>query len=71
MTTTVAGPPGTAPTHHDPGRKESRPRRTWAPYLFVSPFYLLYVLFMLIPVGVSVWLSLTEWVGLGAPRLGG
>ncbi|MGW6546725.1 carbohydrate ABC transporter permease [Streptomyces massasporeus] len=68
MTTTVAGPPGTARTHHDPGRMESRPRRTWAPYLFISPFYLLYALFMLVPVGVSVWLSLTEWVGLGTPR---
>lgn len=50
------------------GDSAQRPRRTWAPYLFISPFYLLYVLFMLVPIGVSLWLSLTEWVGLGTPR---
>lgn len=68
MTTTVAGPPGTTrePTGQD--RAARRPGRTWAPYLFVSPFYVLYVLFMLVPVGASLWLSLTEWVGLGTPR---
>ncbi|MFI0776589.1 carbohydrate ABC transporter permease [Streptomyces sp. NPDC021212] len=39
-----------------------------APYLFIAPFYLLYVLFMLVPIGVALWLSLCEWVGLGAPH---
>ncbi|CAM5247869.1 Multiple sugar transport system permease protein/lactose/L-arabinose transport system permease protein/cellobiose transport system permease protein OS=Streptomyces violarus OX=67380 GN=FHS41_001698 PE=3 SV=1 [Streptomyces violarus] len=68
MTTTVAGPPGTARTHDAPGREKHGPHTSWAPYLFISPFYLLYVLFMLIPVGASVWLSLTEWVGLGTPH---
>ncbi|WP_421107776.1 carbohydrate ABC transporter permease [Streptomyces sp. NEAU-S77] len=38
------------------------------PYLFIAPFYLLYVLFMLVPIGVALWLSLCEWVGLGAPH---
>jgi len=38
------------------------------PYLFIAPFYLLYVLFMLAPIGVALWLSLCEWVGLGAPH---
>src|ERR1044072_6994709 len=38
------------------------------PYLFIAPFYLLYVLFMLLPIGVALWLSLCEWVRLGAPR---
>ncbi|WMD04855.1 carbohydrate ABC transporter permease [Streptomyces sp. FXY-T5] len=68
MTTTLTGASGTARARSTPTGEERRPRRTWAPYLFVSPFYLLYVLFMLIPVGVSLWLSLTEWVGLGTPR---
>jgi multiple sugar transport system permease protein len=39
-----------------------------APYLFIAPFYLLYGLFMIIPVGAAIVLSLTEWVGLGAPN---
>ncbi|MCX3290471.1 sugar ABC transporter permease [Streptomyces sp. NEAU-H22] len=65
MTTTLTGASGTARARSTPTGEERRPRRTWAPYLFVSPFYLLYVL---IPVGVSLWLSLTEWVGLGTPR---
>ncbi|MGI5366682.1 sugar ABC transporter permease [Streptomyces sp. A244] len=68
MTTTLSGTTGTARARSTPKGQERRPRRTWAPYLFVSPFYLLYVLFMLVPVGVSLWLSLTEWVGLGPPR---
>lgn len=68
MTTTLTGASGTARARSAPKGQERRPRRTWAPYLFISPFYLLYALFMLVPVGVSVWLSLTEWVGLGTPR---
>lgn len=68
MSTAIAGPPrptreGAAET--DPARRAGR---SWAPYLFISPFYLLYVLFMLVPVAVSLWLSLTEWVGLGTPH---
>ncbi|MFD2795061.1 carbohydrate ABC transporter permease [Promicromonospora vindobonensis] len=38
-----------------------------APYLFIAPFYVLYTLFMILPVGAALVLSLTEWVGLGAP----
>lgn len=42
-----------------------------APYLFIAPFYLLYVLFMIVPVGAAIYLSLTSWVGLGAPEFVG
>ncbi|MGD6741262.1 carbohydrate ABC transporter permease [Streptomyces sp. BH106] len=38
------------------------------PYLFIAPFYVLYVLFMLVPIVVALWLSLCEWVGLGTPH---
>ncbi|UWM51149.1 sugar ABC transporter permease [Streptomyces carpaticus] len=41
--------------------------RQWAPYAFIAPFYLLYGLFMVVPIGVACYLSLTEWVGLGSP----
>lgn len=68
MTTVVAGRARTADERTGNPGTAQHPRRSWAPYLFISPFYLLYVLFMLIPIAVSLWLSLTEWVGLGAPH---
>ncbi|GAA5087466.1 ABC-type sugar transport system permease subunit [Thermocatellispora tengchongensis] len=37
------------------------------PYAFISPFYLLYGLFMVVPIGVGLYLSFTEWAGLGTP----
>ncbi|MEP7762615.1 sugar ABC transporter permease [Sanguibacter sp. 25GB23B1] len=42
-----------------------------APYLFIAPFYVLYVLFMIVPVGAAIYLSLTSWVGLGTPTFVG
>ncbi|WP_425825636.1 carbohydrate ABC transporter permease [Streptomyces fractus] len=60
------------PTHTDaapaapPGGRTGR--AALHPYLFIAPFYVLYVLFMLVPIAVALWLSLCEWVGLGAPH---
>lgn len=42
-----------------------------APYLFIAPFYVLYALFMIVPVIAAVVLSTTEWVGLGLPTFVG
>lgn len=58
--------------------REVRARRTivparrsrkgeFAPYAFILPFYVLYGLFLLVPIGVGGYLSLTEWAGLGTP----
>lgn len=38
-----------------------------APYAFIAPFYILYVLFMIVPVIAALVLSMTSWVGLGTP----
>lgn len=38
-----------------------------APYAFIAPFYVLYGLFLIVPVLAAIYLSLTEWVGLGTP----
>jgi multiple sugar transport system permease protein len=38
-----------------------------APYLFISPFFILFALFMLVPIGFGIYLSFTEWSGLGSP----
>lgn len=35
------------------------------PYLFISPFYLLFLIFGVYPILFSLYLSLTEWKGLG------
>src|SRR5215216_7262820 len=35
------------------------------PYLFISPFYILFLIFGVYPILFSLCLSLTEWKGLG------
>lgn len=45
--------------------------RAAAPYLFVAPFFVLFAVFGLFPLGFSAWLSLHQWdapAGLGAMR---
>ncbi|MEV2191548.1 sugar ABC transporter permease [Streptomyces phaeochromogenes] len=68
MTTAIADPASSARKRTSTRRAAPRPKQSRAPYLFIAPFYVLYVLFMLVPVLVSLWLSLTEWVGLGTPQ---
>lgn len=38
-----------------------------AAYWFISPFYVLYLLFMIVPILAGLYLSLTQWAGLGSP----
>lgn len=42
-------------------------RHRW-PFLFISPFYLLFAAFAVYPILFSVWLSLHDWRGLGPMR---
>lgn len=42
-------------------------RYKW-PYLFILPFFLLFLVFQLIPVIYTVVISFTEWNGIGTPR---
>ncbi|UCM88315.1 carbohydrate ABC transporter permease [Streptomyces marincola] len=53
-----------------PAGREGR-RRQLAPYAFIAPFYVLYGLFMIVPIAAGVYLSMTEWVGLGTPEFVG
>src|SRR5688572_33120221 len=39
-------------------------RERWA-YMFVAPFFILYAIFGLYPMLLSVYLSLSEWNGVG------
>lgn len=46
-----------------------RDSRRWLPYLFISPFFILFAVFGLFPLLFSVWMSLHSWdpaAGLGA-----
>lgn len=56
MSTATAAPRATTGAHR------------WAPYAFISPFFILFTLFMLVPIGAGVYLSLTDWAGLGSPE---
>ena len=41
------------------------------PYLFISPFYILFLIFGIYPILFSLYLSFTEWKGLGAIKFVG
>jgi len=43
-------------------------RRTGWPLLFVAPFFLLFAIFSLYPIGFSAWLSLRDWSLTGPAR---
>jgi len=39
-----------------------------APYLFIAPFFLIFIAFGLFPIGYAGYVSLHEWTGLQPPR---
>ncbi|MBD0841367.1 carbohydrate ABC transporter permease [Streptomyces sp. TRM68416] len=62
-------PPTVAPA--TPVRPKSALRKYWHLYAAISPFYLLFLCFGLIPVGFSLYLSLHRWDGLGSMEWAG
>lgn len=54
-----------------PRRGRAPLRQRLAPYVFVSPFYILFAVFLLVPILVGLYLSFTEWAGLGTPEVVG
>lgn len=42
-----------------------------APYLFILPFFILFLVFQLIPILWTVYISFTEWKGIGTPEFCG
>src|SRR3954451_17922894 len=58
---------GTRVIGGNPGRK--RPLRAyWPQYLAISPFYVLFAVFMLGPILFSLYLAFHTWDGLGPMR---
>ena len=58
--------PGGVPLAGRPRRK--RQQKDWAPYAFLAPVLVFFVVFFLLPVGFSLYLTFTRWNGLSAPR---
>lgn len=50
-------------------RLSSRLDAKYSPYLFVAPFFLLFLTFQLVPILWTVGISFTEWNGLRTPEL--
>lgn len=46
-------------------------RKNKIPYLFILPFFLLFLMFQLIPTVWTFYISLTNWKGIGAPEFCG
>lgn len=41
------------------------------PYLFISPFYIIFIIFSLLPIAFSVFLSFADWNGMSAIKFNG
>ncbi|MEU4538693.1 sugar ABC transporter permease [Streptosporangium sp. NPDC023825] len=48
-------------------RLGDRARENIAGWLFVAPVVVILTLFMLLPIGMALWVSLTDWNGQGSP----
>jgi ABC-type sugar transport system permease subunit len=52
-----------------PGRaRRTILRRRWAPYVFVAPFFVVFVCFGMYPLLYALRLSFTRWHGVGQPK---
>jgi len=49
-------------------RRRDRWWRTVSPYVFISPFYITFLIFGLLPIGFSLVVSLTNWRGTARPQ---
>jgi len=45
-------------------------KQRWA-YVFISPFYISFAIFSLVPLVLSLWMSLTRWKGVGPMKYAG
>ncbi|GAA1593406.1 sugar ABC transporter permease [Actinomadura kijaniata] len=62
-----SGPPGPRPRGSALTRLDAR----LSPYLFVSPYFLLFLVFGLFPMGYTLWVALHDWELLGDQRFVG
>ncbi|OZM77383.1 carbohydrate ABC transporter permease [Pseudonocardia sp. MH-G8] len=65
-TSTIAAPRSDAPTVAPPPARALR-GKPWTPYVFLAPFFVLFAVFVLLPIGLGLWASLHRW-SLGLPH---
>ena len=46
-------------------------RQKLAPYVFISPFFIIFAAFMIFPLGFSIFLSFQKWSGMGTMQFTG
>ncbi|MFD4554501.1 carbohydrate ABC transporter permease [Streptomyces sp. NPDC058469] len=71
MATALDKPPAAVDSSSASSQPKSGFRKYWHLYAAISPFYLLFLCFGLIPVGFSFYLSLHRWDGLGSMEWAG
>ncbi len=71
MATALDKPPTAVGSSSATSQPKSGFRKYWHLYAAISPFYLLFLCFGLIPVGFSFYLSLHRWDGLGSMEWAG
>ncbi|WP_406452045.1 sugar ABC transporter permease [Streptomyces sp. NBC_01622] len=71
MATALDKPPTAVGSSSASAQPKSGFRKYWHLYAAISPFYLLFLCFGLIPVGFSFYLSLHRWDGLGSMEWAG
>lgn len=54
-----------------PRPRRRRQQKDWAPYVFLAPVLIFFVVFFVLPIGFSFYLTLTRWNGLALPRFVG
>ncbi|MFI6824708.1 carbohydrate ABC transporter permease [Micromonospora sp. NPDC050187] len=60
------GAPTPPPARPPKGVRLARLDQRWSPYLYIAPFFLLFGVFGLYPLGYTFWVSLHDWDLLGS-----
>ncbi len=59
--TLPTGPDTLRPVREAGSRRSSRYGGGWVPYVFLLPYLALFVTFVLVPIGLGIWISLHTW----------
>lgn len=68
LTNNAADPTPTSRRRPSRSRGAAQWRHWAAPYLFISPFFVLFIAFLLGPILIGAYLSFTQWAGFGSPE---
>jgi multiple sugar transport system permease protein len=63
--------PATRPRRQPSRRRGRYPREALAGWLFITPAVAMLIVFLLVPILMALWVSLTNWTGQGSPFAAG